>query len=148
MAEGKPVVLFLCSQNACRSQMAEAFLRHYAEDTFEVHSAGLVPADEIHPMACSVMEEVGISLDDQKTEGTDRYLGETAVRYAIFVCEATAEKCPSTWPGMTNRIVWPFEDPARFEGSRDEKLNKFREIRDRIDARIQDWLERIPERAG
>ncbi|MBS3763587.1 MAG: arsenate reductase ArsC [Planctomycetes bacterium] len=112
MNERKPVVLFLCSQNSCRSQMAEAFLKKYAGDLFKIHSAGLEPADEIHPLACKVMEEVGLPLDDQETTSVREYLGEIAVRYAIIVCSVAAEKCPRTWPGLSNRLVWPFEDPA------------------------------------
>lgn len=145
MNDRKPVVLFLCSENSCRSQMAEAILKKYAGDVFEVHSAGLDPADEIHPLACEVMEEIGLPLHEQKPEGVDQYLGEVAVRYAIIVCGRAAEKCPRTWPGMSHRLEWPFEDPAQFEGSEQEKLVKFREVRDQIDARLKAWLRDIPE---
>ena len=145
MIDRKPVVLFLCSQNSCRSQMAEAFLKEYAGGVFEVHSAGLHPADEIHPLARKVMKEVDLPLEDQEPEGVDKYMGQVAVRYAIIVCGVAAEKCPRTWPGLSARLTWPFEDPAKFEGSEEQKLEKFREVRDKIDARLQEWLEEAPE---
>ena len=133
MIDRKPVVLFLCSQNSCRSQMAEAFLKEYAG------------GDEIHPLARKVMKEVDLPLEDQEPEGVDKYMGQVAVRYAIIVCGVAAEKCPRTWPGLSARLTWPFEDPAKFEGSEEQKLEKFREVRDKIDARLQEWLEEAPE---
>jgi arsenate reductase len=128
--------------------MAEAFLKEYAGDTFDVHSAGLYPAEEIHPLACKVMAEVGLPLENQEPEGMEKYLGRVAVRYAIIVCGATAEKCPSTWPGLSQRLTWPFEDPAQFEGTEEERLQKFREVRDKIDERLQRWLASLDETAA
>ncbi len=140
MSDRKPVVLFLCVQNSCRSQMAEGLLRHYAGDRFQIYSAGLEPAEQVHPLAVQVMDEVGIDISDQKPEALASYLRELAVAYAIIVCAATARRCPSVWPGLGHRLEWPFEDPALFEGSEEERLAKFRGIRDRIDARICRWL--------
>ena len=135
----RPNILFLCSANSCRSQMAEALLRKHAGDRFCVHSAGLEPG-EIHPLARTAMEEIGLDLSGQYSKGLDVYLGSLAVHRLIIVCDRAARSCPSVWPGVLERYVWPFEDPARAEGSEEEKLAKFREVRDAIDRKIQEWL--------
>lgn len=132
-------VLFLCTGNSCRSQMAEAFLRHYAGDRFEAYSAGLVPV-EINPFTYRVMTEVGLDLTGQRSKSVDEYLGKTLFQYLITVCDDADKNCPTTWPGVTKRMHWSFEDPARFEGTEEEKLAKFREVRDLIQQRIQDWV--------
>ncbi len=132
-------VLFLCTGNSCRSQMAEAFLRHYAGDRFEAYSAGLVPV-EINPFTYRVMTEVGLDLTGQRSKSVDEYLGKTLFQYLITVCDDADKNCPTTWPGVTKRMHWSFEDPARFEGTEEEKLAKFREVRDLIRQRIQDWV--------
>jgi arsenate reductase len=147
MTDGKPNVVFLCVANSCRSQMAEAFLNKYAGDRFEVHSAGLDPADRVHPMAVRVMNEVGLDVSGSPPEPMQKYLGQMAVRYVIIVCAVTAERCPRTWPGISNRLLWPFEDPAELEGTEEEKLAKFREVRDKIDRRIRQWVDEL-EGAG
>ena len=135
----KPGVLFLCTGNSARSQMAEAFLRKHAGDRFEVHSAGLEPKD-IHPLTKRALEEVGIVIRDQYAKGLDQFLGKVHFGYLITVCAKAEEKCP-VFPGVSVRLNWPFEDPAAFEGRDLEKLNKFRQVRDEIDARVQTWLE-------
>jgi arsenate reductase len=140
MNDRKPVVLFLCSRNSCRSQMAEGFLREFAGERFRIHSAGLEAADEVHPLAVRVMKEVGIDISDQQPESLSDYLGEVAVGYAIIVCAAAAQRCPHVWPGLGRRLEWPFEDPVAYEGTEEERLDKFREVRDKIAHRIRDWL--------
>jgi len=135
----KTRVLFLCTGNTARSQMAEAFLRRYAGDRFEAYSAGLEPA-EIHPYIYRVMEEIGIDLAGQRSKHVDEYMGKLHFGYTITVCSVAEERCPSVFPGMGQRLHWAFEDPAAFEGSEEQKLEKFREVRDQIDERIKQWL--------
>ena len=135
----KPVVLFLCTNNAARSQMAEALLKKRAAERFDAYSAGTEPKD-IHPLTIRVMNEIGIDLSGRQAKHLRLFLGRLAVRYAIFVCRRAEEKYPITWPGALNRLEWPIEDPAAQEGSDEECLQKFREVRDQIDKRIADWL--------
>ena len=132
-------VLFLCTGNSARSQMAEAFLRKYAGDRFEAHSAGLEPRG-VNPLTVQVMQEVGIDISGQSSKGVDTYLGKVLFQYLITVCDDAEKNCPTAWPGVNQRMHWSFEDPAAFEGTIDEKLNKFRQIRDKIEDRIQIWL--------
>jgi arsenate reductase len=134
----KPRVLFLCTGNSARSQMAEALLRKMAGNHFEVHSAGLEPT-VIHPMTIRVLEEIGVDASQQYAKPLTTYLGNTHFSYLITVCSKAEERCPF-FPGMGQRLHWPFEDPAAFEGSDKEKLDYFRAIRDQIQARIQQWL--------
>jgi arsenate reductase (thioredoxin) len=134
----KPRVLFLCTGNSARSQMAEAFLRSYAGDRFEVFSAGLEPK-ELHPLAIKVMKEKEISLEGQYSKSLMLYAGKIHFSYMITVCDNAEKKCP-IFPGMGTRLHWPFEDPAACEGSDQEKLEKFREVRDVIEAKIKEWL--------
>jgi arsenate reductase len=131
-------VLFLCTGNSARSQMAEAFLRAYAGDRFEVYSAGLEPKD-INPLASKVMNEKEISMEGQYSKPLMLYAGKIHFSYLITVCDNAEKKCP-IFPGMGTRLHWPFEDPAAFEGSEQEKLEKFRKVRDAIDAKIKEWL--------
>jgi arsenate reductase len=135
----KTRVLFLCTGNTARSQMAEAFLRKYGGDLFEAYSAGLEPS-EINPYVYQVMEEVGLDLSGQRSKSVSEYMGKVHFGYLITVCADAEEKCPAVFPGMGQRLFWPFDDPAAFEGSNEEKLRKFREVRDQIEQRIVDWL--------
>ena len=133
-------VLFLCTGNSARSQMAEAFLRKYAGDRFEAHSAGLEPKG-VNPFTIQVMQEAGIDISDQTSKGVNAYLGKVLFQYLITVCDDADKNCPTVWPGVNQRMHWSFEDPAAFEGTDAEKLTKFQEIRDRIERRIRVWLE-------
>jgi len=136
----KKRVLFLCTGNSARSQMAEAFLRQYAGDTFEAHSAGLKPR-EINPYTIRVMEEKGISLDGQRSKSVSEYLAKTSINLFFTVCNHAEENCPKTFLNSAGRHYhWGFEDPAAFEGSDEDKFAKFREIRDQIDQKLKDWL--------
>jgi arsenate reductase len=135
----KTKVLFLCTGNSARSQMAEALLRHHAGDQFEVYSAGLEPKD-IHPNTEKVMQEIGIPLTGHYSKNVREYMGKLHFGYLITVCANAEEKCPTTFPGVGRRLHWAFDDPAAFEGTDEEKLRKFREVRDQIDERIRAWL--------
>ena len=132
-------VLFLCTGNSARSQMAEAFLRAYAGSTFEAHSAGLEPRG-VNAFAIEVMKEKGLEISNQTSKGVDTYLGKTLFQYLITVCDNAEKNCPSTWPGVNQRLHWSFEDPAVFDGTDEEKRAKFRQIRDQVEERIKTWL--------
>lgn len=132
-------VLFLCTGNSARSQMAEAFLREYGGGDFEAFSAGLEPM-QIRPLTRIVMEEVGLTLEGQYAKSVREYLGRQHFGYLVTVCDQAEKNCPSTFPGVGQRMHWSFEDPAAFEGTEQEKLRKFREVRDQIDAQLHEWL--------
>ncbi len=134
----KTKVIFLCIGNSARSQMAEAFLKKYAGDYFEVYSAGFDPRP-INPFTVKVMKEVGLDLSLQYPKDLKQFLGKIHFGIVITVCIKAEEKCPTT-PGVSTRLYWPFEDPAAFEGSEEEKLAKFREVRDQINEKIKSWL--------
>ena len=135
----KPKVLFLCTGNSARSQMAEAFLRKYASNRYEAFSAGLEPG-EIHPLTLQVMEEVSIEMSGQYSKGLDTYSGKVNFAYLITVCDNADQRCP-VFPGMGTRLHWSFEDPAAFQGSPEDKLAKFRQVRDQIETQVKHWLE-------
>ncbi|HEX2473783.1 MAG TPA: arsenate reductase ArsC [Lacipirellulaceae bacterium] len=139
--KSKPAVLFLCSGNSCRSQMSEGFLREHGRERYAAYSAGTDPAERLHPIAIEVMAEKGIDISDQVPVDVGAYLGRLAVRHLIVVCDAANEKCPRIFPGMMNRMFWPFDDPASFVGSHAATLEKFRAVRDQIETRIKQWLE-------
>ena len=109
--QAKPTVLFLCSRNSARSQIAEGILRSIAGDSLNVLSAGLEPS-EIHPMTREVMAEIGIPLDSHRSKGTHEYLGRVSIRHAVIVCEKLESQCPTIYPFAIQTHYWPFEDPA------------------------------------
>jgi arsenate reductase len=133
----KPRVLFLCTHNSARSQMAEGLLRALTEDRFEVHSAG-TEATLVRPLAIRAMEEIGIDISGQESKTLERYLGEP-FDYVITVCDEANEACPF-FPGAKNRLHWSLEDPSQAEGSEDERLAVFRRVRDEIGERIEQEL--------
>ncbi len=135
----KKKVLFLCTGNSARSQMAEAFLRHYAGNIYEANSAGLDPQG-IHPLTKMVMKEAGISMDGQYSKHIKDYLGRENFSYLITVCSSAEDNCPSTFPGISQRIRWHFDDPAASEGKEEDKLNKFRQARDQIEKQVKLWI--------
>jgi arsenate reductase (thioredoxin) len=135
-------VLFLCTHNSARSQMAEGLLKHLAGDRFEAHSAG-TEATHVRPLAIRAMDEIGIDISGQESKTLDRYL-EESFDYVITVCDDANEACPF-FPGAANRLHWSFEDPSRVEGSEEERLAVFRSVRDRIRERIEDDLVRGDE---
>ncbi|MHB1306457.1 MAG: arsenate reductase ArsC [Limisphaerales bacterium] len=141
----KQNVLFLCAHNAARSQMAEALLRKHAGDRFDVMSAGLEPTT-IHPLTVQALSEIGVDVASQRAKGLDGIMGKQTFQFTIFVCERTQQNCPRVYPFALQRLSWPFEDPAAAQGTEDEQLQKFRQIRDQIEARILEWLETTPPR--
>lgn len=141
-SQRKQKVLFLCTQNSVRSQMAEGFLRHLAGDRFDVMSAGLEATNEVHPCAVEAMREVGIDISDQYPKGLSTYMGKEYFNYLIIVCARAEERCPKTFPGVGTTFSWIFEDPRRDEDlPYDSMLERFRAVRDEIELRIRGWLE-------
>ena len=134
---GRARVLFLCTHNSARSQMAEGLLRHLAGDRFEAHSAG-TEATHVRQLAIRAMDEVGVDITGQESKTLDRYL-EEPFDYVITVCDDASEACPF-FPGAENRLHWSFEDPSRAEGSEEERLEVFRSVRDRIREHIEQEL--------
>jgi arsenate reductase len=138
--ESKPVVLFLCTGNSARSQMAEGLLRTKAGAAFEARSAGTEPAPAVHPLAVGVMREIGVDISAQRPKAVKELLGRLPVRHLIVVCDGANKKCPRVFPGMLTRDFWQIEDPAAFDGSENDALRKFREARDEISSRLDAWL--------
>ena len=118
--------------------MAEGLLRHFAGDHFEVYSAGLEPK-AVNPYAIRAMQEIGIDISGHRSKDVMDYLGRVHMSIVITVCSNAEERCP-IFPFSTQRLHWPFEDPAAFIGSEAETLAKFREVRDQISERLQAWL--------
>jgi arsenate reductase len=131
---GRARVLFLCTHNSARSQMAEGLLRQLAGNRFEAHSAG-TEATHVRPLAVRAMDEVGVDISGQESKTLERYLREP-FDYVITVCDDANEACP-VFPGAKSRLHWSFEDPSRAEGSEEERLAVFRSVRDRIGERIE-----------
>lgn len=135
----KPRVLFLCTGNSARSQMAEAFLRKVASHAFDAYSAGLEPKG-IHPLTVKVMEEAGIDLSQHRSKPLGEYMGRLMFGYLITVCGHADANCPAVFPGVGQRLHWEFDDPAAFDGTDEEKLMRFRQVRDLIRDRVLEWL--------
>ncbi|MCK6483078.1 MAG: arsenate reductase ArsC [Phycisphaerae bacterium] len=131
-------VLFLCTGNSCRSQMAEALWRRLAGDAWEVVSAGTKPADEIYPHAVTAMAEVGLDLRGQRPKTPDGFTG-TPFDLVVTVCNNAEQECP-TFAGAKRKVHWPFDDPPRAPGGEAEKLAACRRVRDEIEARIRKFL--------
>jgi arsenate reductase len=131
-------VLFLCTHNSARSQMAEGWLRALAGDRFEVASAG-TEQTRVHPLAVRAMGEVGIDIGGHESKTLERFLGEPW-DYVVTVCDSASEACP-VFPGAARRAHWSFDDPSRAVGGDDERLATFRRVRDAIGARLRAWLD-------
>jgi arsenate reductase len=86
------------------------------------------------------MDEIGIDISGQTSKGADTYLGKVLFQYLITVCDDADKNCPTVWPGVSHRMHWSFQDPAAVEGSDEEKLAKFREVRDLIENKLKTWL--------
>ncbi len=130
-------VLFLCTGNSCRSQMAEGFLRAFDKDAYEAHSAGTSPS-AVNPLAVQVMREVGIDISMQQSKNVASYLGQH-FPIVITVCDNANEHCP-IFPGPCVREHWPFPDPAEATGTSEERLEVFRTVRDAIANRIRAFV--------
>lgn len=132
----KKRVLFICQHNTGRSQIAEAYLRQFYGDHFEIESTGLEPPEAVKPLVVQVMDEVGFDLSKKKPQSVFELFKQGKLYdHVITVCHDLESKCP-IFPGITKRWHWPFPDPAEVEGSETEKLEGVRKIRDMI----KDWL--------
>jgi arsenate reductase len=118
--------------------MAEALLRDMGESRFEVYSAGLEPT-VIHPMTIKVLQEIGIDASRQYAKPLTDFIGKVQFDYLITVCSNADERCPM-FPGSGQRLHWPFDDPAAFKGSEEARLDFFRQTRDQIKLKIEQWL--------
>ena len=136
----KPRVLFICTGNSARSQIAEAFLRAYADEHFEVYSAGLEPKGFILPEVLIAMKERGLDMDGQTSKSVTEYLGKMHFAHVITVCGDAEENCPAVFLNMGIHEHWPFDDPAKFQGNEAERLEFIGRVRDQIDQRIRQWL--------
>jgi arsenate reductase (thioredoxin) len=135
-------ICFLCTRNSARSLMAEAITRSLAGDRFEVLSCGLSPG-EPNPLTLRVLGERGLDTSQLRSKGIDTIMGRVGIRYAIMVCEEAEASCPAIYPFATQTLRWPFPDPAAASGSEEERLAKFREVRDSIERRVRSWLAEV-----
>jgi arsenate reductase len=133
-------VLFICVHNSGRSQMAEAFLNDLGKGRFHAESAGMSPTS-VNPLVVEVMREIGMDLSRAAAHSVFDYFKQGRLyRHVITVCDESIEnKCP-LFPGLTQRMHWPFPDPAKLEGTPEEKLAKLRKIRDDIKKKVEEWL--------
>ena len=139
-------VLFLCTGNSARSQMAEGLLRTWGGDHFAVFSAGSEPADRVHPMAIAVMDEMGMSLAGAKPKHLSQFLGDPW-DYVITMCDRARDACP-VFPGDVERIHWGFDDPAEAASSDEGRQLVFRRVRDEIAQRIRLFLNVAARQVG
>ena len=133
----KERVLFLCTHNSARSQMAEGFLRSMAGDRFEAQSAG-TEKTAVHPLAIRVMAERGIDISRHASKLYVELMKEPW-HYLVTVCDDAHERCPFI-PGVEKRLHWSFPDPSRTAGSEDERVAAFRRVRDQIETRLEEWI--------
>jgi len=130
-------VLFLCTGNSCRSQLAEALVNHYLGNNWTAVSAGTLPAGYVHPLAIQVLKEIGI--DHQGiSKSADEFRGQV-FDLVVTVCDDAAENCP-VWLGKGQKVHIGFIDPAKAVGSEEEVLAVFRAVRDEIKTKILDYL--------
>ncbi len=134
----KPKLLFLCTGNSCRSQIAEGLLRHLAGDHFEVFSAGVEPS-QVHPMSIIVMQEIGVDITSQHSDDVKNYL-DIGINIIISVCDHAAQTCP-TFPGEVQRIHWSVKDPYHGWDVDESKLPDYRRTRDELKDRIEGFLQ-------
>src|ERR1700730_11527702 len=125
MADKRRRVLFLCTHNSARSQIAEGWLRHLAGDRFEAHSAGS-EATLVRPFAIRAMAEAGVDISRQRSKTLDEYRGHP-FDYVITVCDWAAETCP-VFPGKGTRLHWSLRDPSQATGTEEERLGCFRRV--------------------
>ena len=130
-------VLFVCTHNSARSQMAEGLLRRFASDHFDAFSAG-TQVTAVRPEAIRVMSEIGIDISGQESKSVDRYLGEK-FEWVITVCDRAKETCP-VFPGSGETAHWSFDDPSEAEGSEEERLQVYRRVRDQVRDRLKMFI--------
>jgi len=132
-------ILFLCTGNSCRSQMAEGLLRSLGGGSFDVASAGSQPAGSVHPLAVAAMQEIGIDISRQQPKSVEAFAGKP-FDVVITVCDRAREACPC-FPGAQKLLHWSFDDPAEAQGNDEQRLRVFRRVRDEIRHRIRRFIE-------
>jgi arsenate reductase len=135
-------VLFLCTHNSSRSQMAEGLLRVRGDGAYQVFSAGTQPS-VVHPLAIKVMREIGIDISDHRAKSLEEFRKQSPMDLVVTVCDEATEACPY-FPNARRQVHWGFPDPSRVEGSEEERLAAFRHIRDLIATRIRQFLSLQP----
>jgi arsenate reductase len=133
----KKRVLFICTSNSARSQMAEALVNHDLGDGYEAYSAGTNPKTP-HPLAIQALREIGIDHSSARSKSMDEFAGES-FDSVVTLCDSANETCPLFFGGV-RRAHLGFDDPARAEGTEEEKLAVFRRVRDEIRSRVEAWL--------
>jgi arsenate reductase len=133
-------VIFVCTGNSCRSQMAEGLLRHIDDDRFEVFSAGTTPS-RVHPMSIRVMKETGIDISTHTSDPLDKYFGY-GIDYVITLCDNAREFCP-TFPGDAKKIHWSIDDPFRSWKNDYKIVGRYRKTRDEIQERLEQFIKLI-----
>ncbi len=136
----RPKILFLCTGNSCRSQMAEGYARHYGGDRLDVYSAGISPAG-VNPTAVAVMKEAGIDISGHTSKAIDQEMLDQT-DFIITLCGDARESCPLV-PGKVEKRHWALEDPARAEGTEEEITDKFRTTRDQISKMVQELISEL-----
>jgi arsenate reductase len=131
-------VIFICTDNSARSQMAEGLLRHLAGERFQPYSAGTAPT-HLHPLAVAAMQEIGIDISGQRAKDARGYVGQE-FDYVITVCDQAREACP-LFPGARRQLHWSLPDPAAADGEETVRLVAFRQVRDDLAARIRQLIE-------
>ena len=139
----KQKILFICTHNSARSQMAEGLLRYLAGEQFASFSAG-TEATHVRPLAMKAMAEIGIDISGQQSKTLDQYLHEPFDK-VITVCDAAAEVCP-VFPGAKQQLHWSFPDPSQAQGTEEEQLAVYRQVRDAIRERIEQELLSVAHR--
>ena len=134
-------VLFLCTHNSVRSQMAEALMHLRSGGKVRAFSAGIEPGT-VHPFTIAVLQEIGIDTQGLRSKSLTDFVGKQTFDYLITVCSDADKNCPF-FPGAGTRLHWPFEDPSAYVGSDSERLHRFRMIRDAIDVKIVAWLKSL-----
>lgn len=135
-------VLFLCTGNSCRSQMAEGLARHFGKGRVEPFSAGVLPSF-VHPLAMEVMREIGIDISGQRSKSVTAFTGRE-FDYLVTLCDHARQTCP-VFPGAARRLHWDIEDPVGATGTEGERLRAFRAARDEIRDRVLEFLKSLTE---
>src|SRR5262249_33127679 len=131
-------VLFLCTHNSSRSQMAEGLLRTRGGAAYEVFSAGTEPR-VVHPLAIKAMQEIGIDISGHRSKSLEEFRSQPPMDLVVTVCDEAAEACPA-FPHARRQVHWSFMDPSRVEGSEEQRLAAFRQVRDLIAIRLKQFL--------
>lgn len=131
-------VLFLCTHNSTRSQMAEGLLRMRGGEAYEVYSAGTEPRG-VHSLATKVMQEIGIDISEHRSKSLEEFRTQPPMDLVITVCDEAAEACPY-FPHARKQVHWGFPDPSKVQGKEEEQLAAFRHVRDLIAIRLNQFL--------